>query len=49
MYQSGYLTITGYDEVRECYILGFPNEEVRRGFIKDLSTRIPKDKGRWPI
>ena len=34
LYQSGYLTIKDY----ECgeYILGFPNEEVRLGFLKAL-------------
>jgi hypothetical protein len=33
LYQSGYLTITGYDrDMRTCR-LGFPNEEVRYGFL----------------
>jgi len=49
MYQSGYLTITGYDEVRECYILGFPNEEVRRGFIKDLAPEYLRTKADGPF
>ena len=36
LYQSGYLTITGYDkEVRLC-TLGFPNNEVRYGFLEFL-------------
>jgi len=33
IYQSGYLTITGYDKEYDMYILGFPNEEVRYGFL----------------
>ncbi len=35
-YQSGYLTIKGYDEEFAEYRLGFPNAEVREGFIKFL-------------
>ena len=34
LYQSGYLTIKGYEDGD--YILGFPNEEVRLGFLKGL-------------
>lgn len=36
IYQSGYLTIKGYDEEFRMYNLGFPNEEVENGFIKYL-------------
>jgi len=36
LYQSGYLTIKGYDEEVNDYILGFPNEEVKYGFINEL-------------
>ena len=32
LYQSGYLTIKGYDKEFEMYRLGFPNQEVERGF-----------------
>jgi hypothetical protein len=34
LYQSGYLTIVGCANDR--YTLGFPNEEVRYGFLKEL-------------
>ena len=34
LYQSGYVTIKGYDAPD--YTLGFPNEEVRTGFLKSL-------------
>ena len=33
IYQSGYLTIKGYDKEFETYILGYPNKEVEKGFI----------------
>jgi len=36
LYQSGYLTIKGYDERFRKYLLGFPNEEVEIGFISFL-------------
>lgn len=35
-YQSGYLTIKGFDEQYEEYILDYPNEEVKRGFLYSL-------------
>ncbi len=37
MYQTGYLTITGYDERFRTYTLDYPNEEVRSGFLNSLS------------
>ena len=36
IYQSGYLTIKDYDAEFMEYHLGFPNEEVERGFIQYL-------------
>ena len=36
LYQSGYLTIKGYDEELNDFILGFPNEEVKYGFFNEL-------------
>ena len=36
LFQSGYLTIKGYDEELKLYMLDFPNEEVRHGFINCL-------------
>ena len=36
IYQSGYLTIKGYDEEFDIYRLGFPNREVEEGFIRFL-------------
>ena len=37
IYQSGYLTIKGYDTEFQMYHLGFPNVEVEEGFIKYLA------------
>ena len=37
IYQSGYLTIKGYDSEFGDYKLGFPNEEVEEGFVKYLA------------
>lgn len=36
IYQSGYLTIKGYNKEFKRYQLGFPNEEVERGFAEFL-------------
>lgn len=36
LFQSGYLTIKGYNEEFGLYILDYPNEEVRQGFVKFL-------------
>lgn len=33
IYQSGYLTIKSYDERLRLYTLGYPNEEVKYGFL----------------
>lgn len=51
LYQSGYLTITGYDPEFALYRLGFPNREVKRAFMKMLlncSASMPMDiASRW--
>ena len=36
LYQSGHLTIKGYDEEFGMYRLGFPNREVEEGFVRFL-------------
>ena len=36
LYQSGYLTIKGYDKRFRTYTLGFPNKEVEEGFTRFL-------------
>jgi hypothetical protein len=36
LYQTGYLTIKDYDNLFNEYRLGFPNEEVKYGFLNEL-------------
>ena len=36
LYQTGYLTIKNYNHILDEYVLGFPNEEVKYGFLKEL-------------
>lgn len=36
LYQSGYLTIKGYDPMFRLYTLAYPNKEVRKGFLESL-------------
>jgi hypothetical protein len=49
LYQSGYLTIAGYNRELDEYILAFPNEEVRYGFLNELlpayTYRPPGQRG----
>lgn len=51
-YQSGYLTIKGYDKEFEIYTLTFPNEEVEYSFIDFITpfyTAITEDKNSFYI
>ncbi len=46
LFQSGYLTIKGYDKQLGMYRLSFPNLEVRQGFSESLCQYyIPSDVG----
>ena len=36
LYQSGYVTIKGYDEMFQIYTLDIPNAEVRIGLMRSL-------------
>ena len=53
IYQSGYLTIKAYNEVMDTYLLDFPNNEVRHGFISVLAGSYFKeyrqDASSWVI
>ncbi len=47
IYQSGYLTIKSYNPARRLYTLGFPNAEVKFGFLAFLApycTRLDYGK-----
>jgi hypothetical protein len=52
IYQSGYLTIKDYDPESGLYTLGFPNAEVRDGFLNFLLpdyTGIERNRGGFHI
>ena len=52
IYQSGYLTIKGYDERFGIYTLGFPNWEVEEGFVRFLMpfyTRVNQTESGFEI
>ena len=43
LYQSGYLTIKSYNKKDDIFTLGFPNEEVKYGFLRALlPAYVPK-------
>lgn len=41
-FQTGYLTIKGYNIITQSYRLGFPNREVEEGFVKSLLPHYTK-------
>ncbi len=41
IYQSGYLTIKAWNMNLDSYLLDFPNDEVKRGFVTMLATFSP--------
>lgn len=46
LFQTGYLTIKEYVSSRNYYRLGYPNDEVRYGFLNNLrSSFLPPDRG----
>ena len=45
LYQSGYLTIKSYDEASGIYTLGFPNLEVKNGFLSFLLNYYTTARG----
>ena len=45
LYQSGYLTIKEYDSKLNEYTLGFPNEEVKYGFLNELLPQFTPSFG----
>ena len=44
IYQSGYLTIKEYDPRRNRYLLDFPNNEVKKGFLTMVAANYLKPK-----
>jgi hypothetical protein len=52
LYQSGYLTIKEYRQDRDAFVLGFPNEEVKYGFLNELLpafVRTPITTGNFSV
>ena len=50
IYQSGYLTIKDYDREMESYLLDFPNDEVKKGFVTMTANSYfstKEDAGSW--
>ena len=45
LYQAGYLTIKGYNQEDGSYTLGYPNKEVREGFLKGLLANYKSAEG----
>ena len=45
IYQSGYLTIKDFDYESDTFMLDFPNDEVKRGFVAMLANSYLKPKG----
>ena len=52
LYQSGYLTIKGYDDIDEVYKLDYPNDEVRKGFVALIANsyfRVKTGNENWVL
>lgn len=52
IYQSGYLTIKDWNMETDSYLLDFPNDEVKRGFVTLLATsylKPMKPTGAWVV
>ena len=45
LYQTGYLTIKKYDDELDEFTLGFPNEEVKYGFLNELLPQFTPSFG----
>lgn len=44
-YQTGYLTITGYDREFQEYTLSYPNDEVKYGYLNSLIPAVGSSNG----
>ena len=50
IYQSGYLTVKGFDKEMNTYLLDFPNNEVKKGFVTMVANDYLKNRnnsGSW--
>jgi len=46
LFQTGYLTIRGYDDVSELYSMGYPNQEVSISFLTFLFKQMARFENR---
>jgi hypothetical protein len=37
LFQTGYLTLSGYDDLLRTYVLSFPNKEVKESYLNNLA------------
>ena len=44
IYQSGYLTVKGFDKEMNTYLLDFPNNEVKKGFVTMVANDYLKNR-----
>lgn len=44
IFQSGYLTIKDYDRSMNTFLLDFPNDEVKRGFVTLLANNYLQEE-----
>ena len=52
IFQSGYLTIKGVNKATNSYMLDFPNDEVKKGFVTMTASNYlkpPTETGSWTI
>ncbi|MBQ8441796.1 MAG: ATP-binding protein [Bacteroides sp.] len=52
IYQSGYLTVKGYDRDTNSFLLDFPNNEVKKGFVTMVANDYLKTRdmaGSWTL
>ena len=43
IYQSGYLTIKDYRQQRDTFLLDYPNDEVKNGFVTLVASEYLKN------
>lgn len=46
LYQTGYLSLTGYEAEEQVFVLGYPNAEVKYGFMKCLLPEYARGLGK---
>ena len=47
IFQSGYLTVKGFDREMNTYLLDFPNNEVKKGFVTMVANDYLKTRNNF--